>query len=166
MSIYSRAYVEDEEISDDDVDEGETSDEFRTLVHQWVSSSSPPNLWKCFGELRGDGLTKQEFHRIFTIWSSMIERKAGTEKFRMVFGFQRGSGCILYVFIGGVETTQSSVETWAHNWRELGGSVGSLHEFNSFAYGYLDSLPRWSRFDFDVKLPARPRGSWKRKARK
>src|ERR1700682_3003594 len=71
------------EDSKDDNKHGSTAQEFADVVECWVNSR-PHDLWKYWGELTVRDRKVREIRRMFAIWSSMLERKAGRHKFRIV----------------------------------------------------------------------------------
>jgi len=80
---------------------------------------------------------------MFTIWSSTLQRKLGTDKFRLVVGAEHRSPCTvsLHVFIGGIIAQRNFVKTRRAKWLELGGSDAWLDRFDySYAKAYVKCL--------------------------
>jgi hypothetical protein len=90
------------EDSNDENEQGSTTLEFAKFVHAYIDSR-PYDLWKYFGTLTVRDHTPREVRRMLAIWTSMLERKAGRHKFRIVTGVEiHGRSFLLHVFIGGV----------------------------------------------------------------
>jgi hypothetical protein len=145
---------------------GSITEEFVYVVECWVNRR-PYDLWKYWGKLTVCDRKAREIRRMFAIWCSMLERKAGRPKFRIVTGaeivgagsvdFYRVCSVDFYVFIGGISPEPHFDSTWEAQWLKLGGSSAWLQKFDWLGVeGYLKSFSPDRRFEIEVKLPARP----------
>jgi hypothetical protein len=132
-----------------------TLNDFTILVAHWTDSYSS-KLWKCFGCLTVRNRTEREIRRMFTIWSSMLERRTGAEKFRILAGLEASQPkeFRFHVFIGGVIARRNFEHTWSAKWLELGGTSADLHKYDvRSVWRYLETLSDKSGYDTIVKLP-------------
>jgi hypothetical protein len=89
---HSDAYTSDEHLQQDVVRNLDTLDDLRILVDTWTDHYTS-KLWRCFGCLTVRDCTERKTRRMFTIWSSMLERKAGVEKFRILTALETRQPC-------------------------------------------------------------------------
>jgi hypothetical protein len=157
MSSYEPYEAESCDPEDQEVEEGNTLDEFRELVYVWTDSLLS-DLWKYFGNLAACGISEEKMPRMFGTWSSMV-RRFGTDKFRMVVGIEKhwNHDFYFHVFIGGIDPPRDFGHMLARKWRALGGSSAFVDIFDpSWVESYLRQLPPQARFKTFVSLPDRP----------
>jgi hypothetical protein len=164
FQLYSDQVRED---SNDDNKPGSTAQEFVDLVHFYIDSR-PCDLWKYWGKLMVRNRGAREIRRMFAIWCSMLERKAGQPKFRVVTGaeilgarsadFYRVCSVDFHVFIGEISPEPHFEEYWEAQWLKLGGDTAGLQKFDwPGVEAYLKSFSPDRRFEIEVK--------WRRRAR-
>jgi hypothetical protein len=107
-----------------------TIDEFTDFVAGWTEGFASP-IWRYFGKLSASGCDERELGRKFAVWSAMIERKTGTNKFRLVAGVERrvNQRFDVHFFLGGVNSREDFDTTWTSQWLELGGTDARVRQF-------------------------------------
>jgi hypothetical protein len=103
--------------------------------------------------------TAREIRRMFAIWTSMLERKAGNHKFRIAAGAEiQGRRVSFHVFIGGVVPRKDFQEEWIDQWLTLGGCSAWLQKLDwPGVAAFLKGLSHDRHFEIKEKLSARPR---------
>ena len=164
MIFQQYSYKVREDLNDDDRCRS-TTQEFADVVDCWVNSR-PYGIWKYWGTLTILDRKLKDIRKTFASWSSMLERKAGCRKFRIVTGAEtiairsceslRVYSVNFHVFVAGVVPGTHFQRDWEEQWLRFGGHTACLQEFDwrSVAW-YLKNLSPDSRFEIEVKLPVR-----------
>ena len=135
-------------------------DEFRVLIEALTDSilSNLCNRWKYFGVLSVEDMTEKKASTILDIWTAMLERRLGTESFRVIIGKQekRDSINTFHVFIGGITPQKAFERFWIERWVDLGGSRATLFPFEPcLVRAYAEELSPQLSFDCTVKKTTR-----------
>jgi hypothetical protein len=136
-----------------------STDEFRMLLELSAESvlANLARRRRYFGILSALDLTEKQSSTILDIWTSMLERRLGTESFRVIVGKEEKRDRIkrFHVFIGGITSQKAFQRIWIERWIDLGGSGASLFPFEPcLVRAYAEALSQQISFDCTVKQTA------------